>query len=79
MQNPNIDELLSGSIDMHVHPGLVRGLSRIDTIEAARQAQQAGMKAIVIKSHIYPAAAVAVIVNQMVPNMKNSAGLLDLS
>jgi hypothetical protein len=65
----NIDNLVAGSIDMHMHPGLPRGLSRIDAIEAARQAQQAGMKAIVIKSHNYTAA-VAIIVNQLVPDIK---------
>lgn len=66
----NIDELVVGSIDMHMHPGLTKGLSRIDAIEAARQAQQAGMKAIVLKSHNYTAAAVAIIVNQLVPDIK---------
>lgn len=69
MQLINIDELVSGSIDMHMHPGLPMGFSRIDVIEAARQAQQAGMKAIVLKSHNY-SAAVAVIVNQLVPDIK---------
>jgi hypothetical protein len=39
-------------------------------IEAARQAQQAGMKAIVLKSHNYTAAAVAIIVNQLVPGIQ---------
>jgi hypothetical protein len=66
----NIDDLVAGSIDMHMHPGLTKGLSRIDAIEAARQAQQAGMKAIVIKSHNYTAAAVAIMVNQMVTGIR---------
>lgn len=65
----NVDELVAGSIDMHMHPGIPGGFSRIDAIEAARQAQQAGMKAIVLKSHNY-SAAVAVIVNHMVPDIK---------
>jgi len=65
----NVDELVAGSIDMHMHPGLTAGLSRIDVIEAARQAQQAGMKAIVFKSHNYTAA-VALLVNRMVPDIK---------
>jgi hypothetical protein len=69
MQFSNIDELVAGSIDMHMHPGLPMGFSRIDAIEAARQAQQAGMKAIVLKSHNYTAA-VALIVNQLVPDIK---------
>jgi hypothetical protein len=69
MRFVNVDELVAGSIDMHMHPGLPMGFSRVDAIEAARQAQQAGMKAIVLKSHNYTAA-VALIVNQLVPNIK---------
>ncbi len=65
----NVDELVEGSIDMHMHPGIPGGFNRIDAIEAARQAQQAGMKAIVLKSHNY-SAAVAIIVNQIVPDIK---------
>jgi len=66
----SIDKLVAGSIDMHLHPGLSTGLSRVDAIEAARQAQQAGMNAIVFKSHNYTAAAVAIIVNQLVPGIR---------
>jgi hypothetical protein len=66
----NIDHLLSGSIDMHMHPGPAAGPCRVDAIEAARQAQQAGMKAIVLKSHSYTAAAVAIIVNQLVSGIR---------
>jgi hypothetical protein len=70
MRFVNIDNLVAGSIDMHMHPGLAKALSRVDAIEAARQAQQAGMKAIVLKSHNYTAAAMAIIVNQLVPGIK---------
>ncbi len=66
----NIDHLVRGSIDMHMHPGPAAGPCRVDAIEAARQAQQAGMQAIVLKSHSYTAAAVAVIVNQLVPGIR---------
>jgi hypothetical protein len=66
----NLDELVKGSIDMHLHPGLTMGLSRVDVIEAARQAQQAGMKAVVFKSHDYSAATAAVLVNKLVPDIK---------
>jgi hypothetical protein len=64
----NLDHLLKDAIDMHMHPG-PGGLCRLDAIEAARQAQQAGMKAIVLKSHSYTAA-VAVMVSQLVPGIK---------
>lgn len=70
----NIDHLLKDAIDMHMHPGPDMG-SRLDAIEAAKQAQQAGMKAIVLKSHSYTAAAVAMIVNKLVPGFKTFGGV----
>ena len=70
MEIVDIDKLVTGSIDMHMHPGPAAGPCRLDAIEAARQAQQAGMKAIVLKSHAYTAAAVAIIVNQLVPGIR---------
>jgi len=64
----NIDHLLKDAIDMHMHPGPGPGC-RLDATEAARQAQLAGMKAIVLKSHSYNAG-VALMVNQLVPGFK---------
>lgn len=66
----DIDELLRGSIDMHMHPGPTGGPCRLDALEAARQAKQAGMRGFVIKSHSYTAAAVAIIVQQLVPDVQ---------
>jgi hypothetical protein len=63
----NYDELLSGSIDMHLHPGPDVFKCRVDALEAANQAKRAGMKAIVIKNHFYPTAPIAMMVNQLVP------------
>jgi hypothetical protein len=40
----------------------------VDALEAASQAKQAGMKAIVIKNHFYPTAPIAMVVNQLVPD-----------
>jgi hypothetical protein len=65
----NLDHLVRDAIDMHMHPGPSAGPCRFDAIEAAQQAQQAGMKAIVLKSHSYTAA-VATIVSQLVPGIK---------
>ena len=64
----NIDHLVRGAIDMHMHPG-PGGLCRLDAIEAAEQARQAGMKAIVLKSHSYTAA-VAVMVSKLVEGVQ---------
>ena len=40
MQNPSIDELLAGSIDMHLHIGPDEMPYRVDAIEAAEQAAE---------------------------------------
>ncbi|OGN88525.1 MAG: hypothetical protein A2158_08480 [Chloroflexi bacterium RBG_13_46_14] len=65
----NVDKFVAGSIDMHLHPGITKGPARVDVIEAAQQAQQAGMKALVYKSHSYTAA-VATLVDRMIPDIK---------
>jgi hypothetical protein len=64
----SLDHLLKDAIDMHMHPG-PGAMCRLDAAEAARQAQQAGMKAIVLKSHP-GGVAVANMVSQQVPGIK---------
>jgi hypothetical protein len=66
----NVDQLVAGSIDMHLHPGPDAFKCRVDALEAATQAKQAGMKAIVIKNHFYPTAPIAMMVNQLVPDFR---------
>jgi hypothetical protein len=62
-----IENLMKGSIDMHVHHGPdARTERRLDALEAAVQAEKAGMRAIVLKNRDYPTAPVAYIVNQSV-------------
>jgi hypothetical protein len=70
MQNPNIDELLSSSIDMHLHIGPDEMPTRVDAVEAAEQAADVGMKAIVLKNHSYPTTPVAIIAQDLVPEIK---------
>lgn len=51
---------------MHVHFGPDTFLERrVDALQAALQAQEAGMRAIVLKSHDYPTAPIAYTVNQI--------------
>jgi hypothetical protein len=64
----NIDHLLKDAIDMHMHPG-PGAMCRLDATEAAKQALQAGMKAIVLKSHP-GGVAMANMVSQLVPGIK---------
>jgi len=70
MQNPNLDELLSGSIDMHLHIGPDEMPTRVDAVEAAEQAADVEMKAIVLKNHSYPTTPVAVTAQDLVPEVK---------
>ncbi len=64
------DKLITGAIDMHLHPGPDSFKCRVDALEAANLAKLAGMKAIVIKNHFYPTAPVAMMVNQLVPGFQ---------
>jgi hypothetical protein len=62
-----IESLLKGSIDMHIHYGPdPRVERRVDALQVAGQARDAGMRAVVLKSHEYPTAPVAYVVNQVV-------------
>lgn len=70
MQSFNIDELLSGSIDMHLHIGPDEMATRVDAVEAAEQAADVEMKAIVLKNHSYPTTPVAVIARKLVPEVE---------
>jgi hypothetical protein len=66
-----IETILQGSIDMHLHHGPdPRVERRADALQVARQAREAGMRVIVLKSHEYPTAPVAYIVSQIVSDIK---------
>jgi hypothetical protein len=66
----DIDELLRGSIDMHVHHGPVAGPTRFDAMELAEQALQAGMRGIVLKDGGYPTAPLATMIKKRVPGVE---------
>jgi hypothetical protein len=60
---------------MHLHPGPDAFKCRVDALEAANQAKQAGMKAIVLKNHYYPTAPLAMMINQLVPDFTTIGSL----
>lgn len=65
-----IEKILAGSIDMHIHCGPdPRVERRADALQVARQARDVGMRAIVLKSHEYPTAPLAYIVNQIIKDI----------
>jgi len=63
--------LVHGSIDMHIHASPDPRVQRsVNALDAAQQAHRAGMAAIVLKSHEYPTAPLASIINEIVPEIK---------
>src|SRR5262245_599816 len=65
-----INDLVRGSVDMHMHFGPDPLFPRrIDAAGAARDAQEAGMLAFVLKSHSYPTAPVAYEAQKVAPNV----------
>ena len=71
-----IDEMMRGAIDMHVHFGPdmppapdIRVARRLDGLGIARQAREAGMRAIVMKSHHWPTGALARTIQPIIPEV----------
>lgn len=71
-------ELLQGAIDIHVHPGphLFSSPRRVDPFEAAEQARDAGMQAIVLLDVFEMSNGTAWLVNKRVPDFKTYGGLI---
>lgn len=55
--------LLNGAVDLHIHSGPSMHPRRIDHLAALRQADAAGMKAILLKDHYYPTMPIATLLN----------------
>jgi hypothetical protein len=66
-----IDEIVAGSIDMHVHNGPDALLERrADAVQLARYGEQLGMRAIVLKNRNYCTCGVADLANQLVSGLR---------
>jgi hypothetical protein len=71
-----VGELLVGAVDMHCHFGPDAHLERsVDCLEAAAQARDAGMAAIVLKSHDFPTSALAYAVERATPGVRVFGGV----
>ena len=72
----NVDRILEGALDIHVHcapdPMVDRRGSAIDI---ARQAQEMGMRGLVLKSHQYPTHPMAYTASQAVPGITLVGGV----
>ena len=71
-------ELMKGSIDIHVHAGphIFSSPRRVDPFQAARQARDAGMQAIVYMDVFEMSNGTAWLVNREVPDFKVYGGLI---
>jgi hypothetical protein len=73
-------QTLEGAIDFHAHAAPDGTPRKIDVLELARMAKAAGMRAIVIKNHYEPTAAIAYVVREAVPGIEVFGGIsLDLT
>ena len=71
-------ELLQGAIDIHVHatPHLPSSPRRLDPIEAAAEARDAGMRAIVLMDVFQMTNGIAWVTNRAVPDFRVYGGLI---
>lgn len=53
-QTARIDALMQGAVDLHIHSGPSLHPRKVDHIEVLRAADEAGMRAILLKDHYYP-------------------------
>src|SRR6266699_5729446 len=69
------DRTLAGTIDIHVHSDPDNRPRSIDAIDVAKLARSRGMRAIVLKNHYDPTAALAYIVRKEVPGLEIFGGI----
>lgn len=73
----SVFEPLRGAVDIHMHPGPdIGGLRRLDFIEAARQAHEVGMRAIVYKPLAYTSVDRAYAARMAVPGIEVFGGIV---
>lgn len=72
----NIDRILEGALDIHVHFGPDPKVERrAGAVEIALQARDMGMQGIVLKSHEYPTHPVAATTSELVPEINILGGI----
>lgn len=66
MRQQTIDKLLVGAIDLHCHSGPSVMPRRLNHVEAIREAEAAGMRAILFKDHYYSVSPVAELLKETI-------------
>ena len=68
---PDVEDILKGSFDLHVHAGPDPGRERrMDAMDTARAAYEAEMGGFVLKSHNHPTAPLSYALNRMYPGLE---------
>src|SRR4029077_18218301 len=76
----DVDQVLRGAIDIHVHSDPDNVPRSLDGLEAAKQARAKGMRAIVLKNHYDPTAGLAYLARKEAPGLEVFGGIdLNLS
>ncbi|HIM62068.1 MAG: hypothetical protein DSY79_01045 [Chloroflexi bacterium] len=72
----NVDRILEGALDIHVHFGPDPKVERrAGAVEIALQAKELGMQGVVLKSHEYPTHPVAATTSDIVPDITVLGGI----
>jgi hypothetical protein len=69
------EQILKGAIDLHFHAGPDVRERKLTYLEAALQAQEAGMKAILVKSHSTITADIAFLIQRLLKNILVFGGI----
>ena len=72
---PNVARDLRGAIDIHVHSAPDNVARSIDGLDAAKLAQQKGMRGIVLKNHFDPTAGLAFLARKTAPGIEIFGGV----
>ncbi|MGH9659076.1 MAG: DUF6282 family protein [Bryobacteraceae bacterium] len=72
---PLCGQALTGVVDLHVHSGPDSMPRSIDALNAARRARERGLRAILLKNHFEPTAALAQLARQAAPGLEVFGGI----
>ncbi len=76
MTDPRVEALLVGAIDLHCHSGPSVMPRCLNHVEAIRQAEEAGLRAILFKDHYYSVTPVAALLQEtMAPKIELLSGV----
>ncbi len=75
VRSPEAREILAGAVDLHIHTAPDIRHRKGDDLEITRRASEAGMRAIVLKSHLEPTASRATIAQRLYPGVKVFGGI----